>query len=469
MSSDPQTTFKNTVQNLTPFQKSLHEGGNNEHIISVFHREFNKSTYYNHYSEFMTINTSSPSSTLIPEDGESIITFNVSLKSQALLYSHLIQHLPTIECNDGYTAHWIKNVGTNVFTDTEFCVDDQVWQSLNYRYIDHLNAHLKNDDRIDFDMDIGNNEVLQTFSKKIPSFDTAFLMPFFYAKKPGTYFPLHKFGMGQKIEQKFKIRKSISKLMIVVNDNGEIVNFDSQSIKKIDGQVVNETNIFLQNPQLLGQYANLTEYDCNDKYCIIPNDCDSIYIEDTAMFDSENEVSLGCKIPIKLDNIKYPVTKIWWLAQNSSSVREYNDYSNYSTNKNRVTEYGWSPTQTATLTTSDGDIFKNVSHVLTQRIFPKMQQCKVPCEPGYNSWNMGILNNAGMSAPGKVFNDAKIIIDLKDTNPYLKIDEYKNNKSNDKFMVYVFLTYLKKINLQNCPKSESERPHNKTLFTFSGV
>lgn len=458
---------------LSSFQESLHTpngNGKNEEICSPFSREFIKSTYYNHYSESMRAQKNNSNLSQHEAGSFNNYIFSPTMKPHALLYSHFVQYLPSIECNPGYRANWIKNIGTNIIVEAQFIIDGQIIQTIDSKYIDYLNIHLKSNERQDFDLSVGNIDILQKPSEKLPSFETDYLLPFFYSKKMNTYFPLHRFGHNQEIHHSLKTRKDISSLVVVWNEKNEVVPFDSNSIKRINGRLPSENSYELPLPKVHGEYANLTDYDCNEKYCSNSlNSCDIIHIEDIIVKCSENPIQLGKKCPIKTETISYPVTKIIWLAQNLTAVEKYNDYSNYSTQSNRVSDdFGWSPTSSATFTTTSCTIFKDYPIILSQRIGPKMQLGKIPCESGYNSFCLGLVNDANIPSPGKIINGGQLSVDMKDMNPYLEFDEFSKLNCKDEFNVYAILVHQKRITLSQCPKNDSERPTAKTLVTISG-
>ena len=454
--------------NLNKFQNSLHKPedpskpadyeGNILHTI--FFKEYRRSTWYFQYPELI-------SSSYIGDinNGSHLYSYKIKTNSHMFYNSDICQKLPSIQCQAGFKAKWTKNPGSNIVESAELTFNDVRIQGFDYIFIDtYKEFMLTHNQKIDYNINVGNIEMFEEFSDKIPQYDTSFKPPWFYQDITKA-FPLYYCSMLDRVEHKIVLRRNINDLLIVVDSEGNKVEADSTSLLKINDMDLIAENSTLPLPQMWGTYIYLSDIECDfNKNVCEKNDSlhkmNNIYhFTDIIKLENENPIQLNNNISIKIQNTEFPITNISWVAQNQNALSE-KYYSNYTTCSENSKE-GWSPICHSTLNYGKSLIFKEMPYHRTQRVYPSTHCMSIPAENGFNNWCVGLSNSNENHIPGIIIKDGYINIKLLDTNPMLKFKS--GEKCEDYFKVYVLLYCSKRLIFDNF--TIDDRVRNTSLQT----
>lgn len=460
--------------NLNTFQISLHQPEDKDHedgeyyigneINTIFFRDYKRSSWYFQYPEIV------PFSATGDDTGTETQVFVYKVKTQAHTFtaSDICQKLPSIRCKPGYKAKWGHNIGSNIFEEGVLTFNDQQLQFLDQIYIDHYNQTMTTkDEKYAIKQNLGNIDILQTFSDVLPAYETSFKPPWFY-QYTSNVFPLYYCSMLDKFEHRITLRRNIANLLIVVDETtGDIVEANSASISKIgEAEVTNDT-LTLPVPTMWGTYIYLSDAECEANRYICEEETslhdkkNIFHIEDIIKLQYENLIYANNTntITIKIPHTEFPVTNFAWMAQNQKSV-SIHEYSNYSTNYQNCMQ-GWSPIFNSTLSYGKSLIFKDMASFRTERVYPSTQRKSIPEEPGYNNWSLGLILEE-YPVPGVVVKDGYLSVKFMDTNPFIRLGV--GSKCNDAFRCFLYMTYSKRLTFEYFAVDERSR-HASTTST----
>jgi hypothetical protein len=462
--------FTTLKKNLSEFQKELHtskEDSTGKQILhSVLYLEFRTSSWYLQFPEVLHAGT-------VDGSQQSAYMYKTNIKPHGLINVDLSVKLPSIECNDGYVARWTLNPGTNIITSGSLVFNDLTLQSIDSTFIDNYNeTMIEESAKAAMYYNIGNAKFLQEASKCLPSFDTSYMVPWFFSRTTYNYFPLYYCGFLDRLEHKFNFRRNLQELLVVYDEaSGDRRPVDNLSIKRINSNPVTHTNQLLPYPTMWGTYVYMADIDCEyDKVkCRGTKSKEEgcYYIEDYVKLEEENPVTLNNTVTIDIKDIEFPVHGVFWFAQNQEAVDE-NFYSNYTTSSDRL----WSPIQSTSLNNGNSFIFKDMPSYRTERVYPSQQLISVPSCPGLNNWRFALQTIQNTAQPGVIFKSGNIQIKLRDQNPYLTLKDelmkQQHKACSDYFKVGVYLSYIKKIKFEKYAEDEQKRNGTSSEIAILG-
>lgn len=460
--------FENVRGNLNGFQKKLHKpedetkGCNfpGNHIYSPCYTEFRKMAWYFHYPEIM-------GSQVKNENEDNIYIYYSKNNVHGLISSFITQFLPSIVCNPGYKARWPPNIGSIIVSHASFYLNDDLLQEFDSGFCDHyINFLLKQEKRMMIIGNLGNIPELQNFSESLPQFTTSFYMPFFYNMDETSIFPVYYCGFLDSIEHRLVLKRLLNELLIVHDSHGNRVRADYISINKVGNTVLTAGSEYeLQLPKM---YADYSYFDLQCDYDKMSGEHDnSIFIEDVKILSNPNNVVMSSKenmINILIPDSEFPVTKIFWCAQNQTSI-ENNYYSNYTTDS-KDHNYGFSPIETVSISLDRNYIFRNIPGFIFERVKPIEQFSCVPIDPGLGGWNLSFSTQKPYPDPGIVIKNGTISLKLNDTNPYIELGKIESCK--DEFNVKVYLVRKKEIKFIDYPKNERDKKNSRCTIQIIG-
>ena len=468
-SAEKQNLFTTLKEQLSPFQKSLHEKEGNDledspsedSLYSIFYKQYKKTPYYVHYPEIMDVN-------ILNKYGVKYHVYKVNNSPHALMNSDICQKLPYIKCKPGYKARWTHNVGSNIIVEGYFMVNEKKIQSIDYRYNDHYNQTMVNPGmRYNINKNLGNHISGDEFKEILPRFETSYKPNWFYSKNVSSFFPLIYCGFFDKIEHHLVLRTKISDLLEIRDVHGRVARFSSDSIASVDNTTNIADDMHLETPQMWGEYVIFSPEQCI-AFTHLCNQRSSdvisrniYYIEDVVVVPQENFAKLGNDYTLELKDVKAPCLRISAVAQNQRALQQKN-YSNYSNNSEYSAE-GFCPIKTVSLYKGNDPIFRNMPSFRLERVYTENHYSCVPNEPGFISWCFGNdATDSLIAHPGIVFNNGKMVFSLEDSDcTFDGVEE----ECNDEFKIFVFLTVLRKLKFENFPMEENDR--GKTGVSFS--
>uniref|UniRef100_A0A6C0AF23 Major capsid protein N-terminal domain-containing protein n=1 Tax=viral metagenome TaxID=1070528 RepID=A0A6C0AF23_9ZZZZ len=455
--------FNSLKNELTLFQKKLHypskdyseeeEYDEEDKLASIFSRQFKKSPWYYQFPEVMDASQ-------VSRNGTDYHVFKVNMTPHALLYSDITQELPHIQCQNGYTARWTHNVGSNIIIEGSLMLDGRKIQSIDYRYNDNFNqTMLSPSKRSNIDRNLGNCISGENFLPKLKRFTTSYTPNWFYNIEVSNYFPLFYCGLFNKLEHHLLLRRKISDLLEIRDPDGKPVKLSTKSIKSIDGSTSFSDDHMLPLPKMFGKYLLFSDEECthNTNLCFDKSDAitnrNIYFIEDIVIVEQKNPSSLGSTQSLELKDIKFPCNRLCWVAQNQQAYKN-KSYSNYTTNSEYISE-GYSPFRDTSLYKGTEEIFSEMPSYRTERFYPEKHYPCVPYQNGYNSWSFGYdAGDVLIAQPGVVFNNGIMNFNLQDSDPVL---DDTDHECHDQFKIVVFATVVKKLTFETFPKNEAER------------
>jgi len=452
------------IKNYTSLQKKLHlpdTSKNKDHpsntIYSYFNNNLRKCTPYKKILEKLSS---------IEDPLTSTVKCSINMKHDILLYTKIVQNLPTIilktPTSDSkyirYEGKWTHNIGSNIYIEGKWNHNDE-----NIQYLDHIfndqyhQVMITTEDKNKLHECIGNGQILQTWNVISPNYQTSFIIPWSYSIY-GNFYPLFMCGELDIITHDIKIRREIKDLYqirgVLKNNDYEYLNFDSEYIHSIGGLTSFEKNIPLTFPEIIGEYANISDSEKNMYKCSEDNMKNIIYVNNVIPLDSDNLKKCGETMEVKYEKDLPPIHTYMWVAQNQKSVKN-KVYSNYSTFSEG---FGYNPIEKTTIS----GLFENMSHIETSRDHVYKYFPSKPHENGYNYWTLGLKARDNYPIPTDKINNLKITVTLKDNNPYNQISKdhkYFQKSTESEFQLKVRLIYLRKITIE-CPKNNDNNYRN---------
>lgn len=424
--------FDECQKNLTDFQKTLYAPGDpklgvnhqQNKIYTPFYKSHSKISWSHHFSEKLPCSNIEIKSEMI---------FSANMKYHGLLYTTFDQELPSIRLKDGYTGRWVKNVGSKIINLGELRFNSQPLQTIDEMYNDYYIQCMADQS---YDQDIGNIPSLQNWSQELPPYTTSFNLPWFYAERCSSYFPLLFCGYQDQLTHHYNLKRKISEIF-EVKRNDEIVPFDSESIEtvgSISGSSIT-SNLLLPIPEMWGEYMLKADYECEHNRCeAISQIGNTMIINDMISMDYEYQREKN------FDDIKKNVHTFFWSAKHVNSP----DYS----------YRGDNPIRSTSIHTGKLSIVDNIGSDKTSYKHPQKHFPRIPQDIGYNVWTCGMKAKDTYPIPGNtITSNGKVIINLKEN-------------SHD-FIIKMRLIYHKKLTFVSFPDSEEKRKSEHCVITIS--
>lgn len=479
--ADHRKAFEDLKRTLTIFQKTLHEPEDTKkgpdhpgnQVLTAFYSTYRKTTWHYHHPERLDVTSS-----------ETGFSFRAKPQPHGLLYSDIVQVLPSIVCNPGYEARWTHNPGSNVIETGAFVFNDKVLQSIDYIYNDiHGQSMIEEKDRDIRSINLGNLAMLQDWNTALPTYTTSFMPPWFYASSLSAYFPLYFCGFLDRIEHRLKLRRNVSDLLLVrqvADEKGELptpvrVALDTRSIRSINSLPPVADQLKLKSPEMWAEYLYLSDIECTNNLCMtnvgaslhkVGDYRNVLHIEDMIAMDDPNPVALGSTVSVKCENSEYPVHAFAWVAQNETA-KSQGYYSNYSTNTEDCL-HGWSPLQHATINAGRARLITEYPSYRTERVnTPRHYPC-TPREPGYNLWSLGVKALDVNPKPGVVIHNGSVTVRLVDMNPLVGL-RANETPCRATFSLKVRMSFVKRATFTKFPKTEDARSGESAVLTVEGT
>lgn len=471
--------FKALEKELTAFQRELHYPENVElgdqhpgnKVRSEFLAEYRKSTWFMHKPERMVSEIAVTST----ESDHPIVRFKAAHRCHGLIYSDFCQPLPEIICKEGYEAHWVPNVGTNVIVSCTLKIDTTRLQCFDTTWLDmYANSLIDECDVAAYNENVGNIPELQEWSPVLPKYDCSVPLPWFYNRGFSDYFPMYYCGSLNEVVHEIKFRNRLDALLHVrkVSDPDSIVPL-VEAISTVNGIPFNVDSPFMPatscRPEMWGEYLYLTDIECVFNRCItMPLDMlprrNTIYYHDVVAFDSRSKHNLrDVSVEVRISHPD-PIHMIGWVCRNVKAEASKH-YGTYTTGAGSGLGAGASPIRNSTLQINENvtsKIFERLPSWRTNRVYPlKHLACK-PRSKGFNFWFMGAKSSSLNLQPGIIFHEGCLTIEPEDTNPYIGANPAVKPNTDTEFHLQVRALVTKKFSFAAFPTTDAERHAMKT-------
>lgn len=410
-----------------------------DEAVSMFYLEFRKVIWY-------TIGLAE----LVKDSGRSNqISYEVEKKYHYLTRTYFTVHVPSLrltqEAKKKYQIRWPPNLGHRIIPKGGFYVDGELWQTVTSEWCDtnmqwfEQNGHGFRDLR---QRDLGNVPYMQEFSDVLPEYRLTPEQPWFYSRDSTRAFPIFRCSFMSKISHKFEFNLDIMRLIQIKDlETGELLEFGENGPPGgITSEIFVNRLSEIPEPKLWGEYStnHAKEFECHDR-----NPKYSIYVDDIVSNSSDNPLSYGSAVPMKLNNSIYPTKALFWMAENLDAKRKH-IFSNYTTNELDAFK-GWNPIGSVSFKGKKGRKFDD----LPSEHFDRKSAKHFPSAPfqnGYNALSFCGEPNSLDVEPGIVLgsNDENITFRLKNTNPLASISD-SNSSAKNYFTVHLFQLITKKM------------------------
>lgn len=411
---------KEELKSLTDFQREIHVTSNlSEDIISLFYRNFIKSTWY----------SSIPMKLKCTADGNEIV-YSVNNSFHFLMYTYMRTYLSPVRVRPEYKGRvriaWCHNVGTNCISLATFKEDDDtyqtwdsVWADIYFQFYQNCGAGKRENHNIG----IGNVKCLEEWTDFLPGYPLNVDQPWFYSMHHETAFPTHYKGSQTRAEHRYNLVRKVTDLLRV-----QILGKDGKwkdTTRKVHTYLDINSNATLRTPELWGRYTYITEpelkwYRCkpsrhyyirNVEVCDTPN---------PNRFNSTSEVDLQCTTPC---------LAFFWVAENMDA-RAVHNYSNYTTNTQDLYE-GWDPVKSTTLKYGTITRLDNMPSDHFSIAEPRKHFPSAPCDRGYHGYSYAWDSTSFNGDIGIVFANMGAKLQCKIANTDIYNLSYNNNDNND--------------------------------------
>jgi len=279
----------------------------------------------------------------------------------------------------------------------------------------------------------GNQEQLTTPSQELPSTYLSLTLPFYYSHNRSDAFPLIYCGQKDDLIHQVEFNLEFSSLLTIFDREGNKIKFNKDLIE------VENNSEMMPIPELEGLFSFLEEEDARIINSFNKDDVGDdkeLYTKSIYYYEDENPKNLDNKVVLKFANDdKQPVQDIFWGAKNNTQTEEENNLV-LTFDNNSPTKY------TEKLSSSSGVLLANKSSYKTEFAYHKGKGVL-----GLNRWsNSNNEKEDGKKfVPGVKCNGGSLIVKLQERT------------SEDKFVVFSVLKYLKRFRFISYPKSFQER------------
>lgn len=304
-----------------------------EPIISIFYKQFIKSTWYS------TITVKMASS----KDGDASL-YNVNDAFDFLMYTYMRDVTPWVRVKKKYHKRvrvcWCHNMGTNYIKNASFVVDDvtyhswdSVWADIYYQFFESPGAGK----RESHNLGNGNVSYMENFSEYLPEYPINIRQPWFYSMDTANSFPIFYKASQTRATHIYHFREKYTELlrMEYKNKNKEWVPSDKYT------KYLNIKKVNITTPELYGRYAYVTD---NEKLRLKCEDR-TMCIKNVVSQSTQNPNKFGQISGVDLSTSD-PCLAIFWVAENVTASA-INNRSNYTTNTNNMYN-GWDPIKHST-------------------------------------------------------------------------------------------------------------------------
>lgn len=470
MSNTDYNIIRDFQANFDQIQKVIYGTSENSKGLQKTESEhlyvFSRTTWYNRV----------PRTILATENNGSYSYKLNNGKHDLLMYTSLRQQLPAIVVRDVFQdlieICWVRNIGINTIRSGQLLWGEDKVTSIDTKSIEaEYKIFKSNADKDFFDSNIGNIPMLTSWNSFLPSKSTIVEQPWFYSKDKSLGLPIYYAFGNKNFVHTYVFNRSIQSLLrmrriVPANErkNPEVVEY--QYIET-DLKYVHVENKLenLSPPEMMGIYVKLLPDEVDAHKCMTEsNSYGDFYIEDVAVFTSENPSKYGnnLSVEVKEDAIAHTLV---WMAENKSAT-DMGILSNYTTNTIEM-QNGYDPIETTSLRVGSNDYFKELHSDYTRCLFMRDFPGKV-ASPGFHAFSFSsdpTSMNAKMGVNTGLLT-SKLTVKLKDTNPFLKQLDPITGKAllkaseSPEFLLHVYLLITRKISFYSDGKDGWELKFN---------
>lgn len=367
---------KEELNSLTAEQAKIYKTEDiSEEIISNFHRQFLKSTWY----------SSVPIKLKCTADGDETL-YIVNANFHFLIYTYMRFVLPPVrvrpEFKERVRIAWCHNIGTNITEKATFKEDDDtyqtwdnIWADIYFQFYQSSGAGKKENHNIG----IGNVACLESWSEFLPSYPINVDQPWFYSMDPALSFPIFYKNTQTRAEHRYSFRRKISDLLRVQIFTKEGVWKDTT--RRINKYLDIDPASCIKMPELWGRYSYITEGEIKWHKCEPEK---VFYTRDIVACDTENAITYKNTSEVTLDSTN-PCLAFFWVAENKDA-KAVKNYSNYTTDTQDL-YLGWDPIKTTTLKYGAVTRFSNMPSDHFSIAEPRKHFPSSPQERGYHGYS----------------------------------------------------------------------------------
>lgn len=355
----------------------------------------------------------------------------------SLLSVVIITRTPHIKAKPGYLIRFCDDLLINSVKEFSIRLNDVDFLDRPYNQ-QYLATYLKEHENWNiYSHELGNKDSLINFSEELFSEDVSMLLPYFFMKDKSDAFPVQYLGVQDKLSLHVEYDLQLSERLLICDaETGELVPFSEDYLEV-------EANMkLIPVPDMDGRYTALLPSDV-DVYASKLDDTEEgkeMFVEGIYYFEDENALQLGKKVQLKFDQRSIqPVHTIWYGAMNKTYEEKYKSL-NFSTSDQS------SPVKRVdSLISAVGTEIDKSHHYREERAHHLMNGCPSKCN--ISKWHNSIdgREKGKKLTPGIKYNGGSLQLQLKEKN------------SEDKFVIFAILIYVKRIRFKSYPTTQAER------------
>lgn len=369
-----------------------------------------------------------------PNNKDRIIYNSKVFPYHGLHRSILVTRTPHLKAKEGYKIKFCNDLFVEMVQKYELRFNDQKISEGNNVSLKFL---LRSDlEWSKYRKEVGNNKRLTSWSNEIDRVNISIKIPWTYSKDRSDYFPLFLCGNSNKLEHIIEYKLELSKLLHIMDSNGQTVEFSPELF-----DIIEDTSIAI--PEMEGLYTSQTESEYKANIASIKSGKREYFVEDTKYIEDENTTKLGQKRPLSIDkDHNYPSNSLFWGAINVTKSLSNKSLTLYSSKPFN------SPVKSTTIKTNISTLIENKDSYKTEYAYMCGLLQNVSEEAGYNFWKnnvLAVLDNKKFT-PSLCFGGGKVIINL-DTE----------QDCNDDFLPFCVINYNRKFIFKNFPTTTEDR------------
>ena len=353
----------------------------------------------------------------------------------SLLSVVIITKTPHIKAKEGYQIRFCDDLLINSVKEFSIRLNDVDLLDRPYNQ-QFLACYLKEHENWEvFSEELGNRDTLTGWADELISEDISMILPYFFMQDKSDAFPVKYCGVQDTLSMHVEYDLQLSERLLISDTEGNRVPFSYDHIEV-------EANMeLLKVPDMDGRYTTLlpSDVDVYDSKLDETEDGKEMFVEGIYYFEDENEIQLGKKVQLKFDHrSNQPVHHMFWGAMNKTHEEREKSLC-FSTE-------GESPVKRITkLTSTVGTELDNSHHYREERAHHLLTSH--PSRFNIGKWYNSVdrRERGKKLTPGIKFNGGSLVLQLKDKD------------SEDKFVVFAILTYVKRFRFKTYPKTQEER------------
>lgn len=348
----------------------------------------------------------------------------------------IITRTPHIKAKEGYKIKFCEDLLINSVKEFNIRLNDVDLLDRPYNQ-QYLACYLKEHENWKiFSKELGNRSSLTEWTNELQSEDVSMVLPYFFMQDKSDAFPVQYLGVQDKLSMHVEYDLQLSERLLICDEEEKPVPF-SYDLLEVEANME-----LITVPDMDGRYTTLLPSDV-DVYASKTDDTGDgkeMFVEGIYYFEDDNSMQLGKKVQLKFDQrANQPVHHVFWGAMNKTHEEKYKCLS-FSTSK------GESPVKrVAKLVSSVGTEIDNSHHYREEKAHHLISSkpSKFHIGKWYNSIDR--REKGKKLTPGIKFNGGSLQLQLRDKD------------SDDKFVVFAILTYVKRFRFKTYPQTQEER------------